>query len=273
MANVLMRLIHRTRSNRKVFLPRDLRSGGRLAARGLRRHTPRVDRHDERCCFDAWAAADARRARSGKRVSGISRDLIEALDAVGLRGRSVLDLGCGAGGVAIETVARGADSATGLDLSQVAIEEARALAAASGTGGRTSFDVGDGSIARLGRHDVVILNRVVCCYPRVEALLANSLSATGWVYALTAPPSSGWRGVLARALLRVENAWYWVRRSRFRAFVHDLRRIDGAILGAGFREIDRRTRLAWDLRVYLRDVPDDARVARVSAASVTAPAH
>ena len=49
--------------------------------------TDGVDEHDERCCFGEWAAADARRARSGKRVRGISRDLVEAERAGATIGR------------------------------------------------------------------------------------------------------------------------------------------------------------------------------------------
>ena len=212
-----------------------------------------MDEHDERCCFAEWAAADARRARAGKRVRGISRDLVAALDRLGLRGRTVLDLGCGAGGVAIEAVTRGAVAATGLDLSDAAIDEARRLSADVGTADRTSFRVGDASTAPLERHDVVILNRVFCCYPGIDALLANSLGAAGSAYAITVPPSSGWRGGLARILVRIENARYKLQRSRFRAFVHDLERIDRAVRASGFARAVSQRRIAWDLRIYVRE--------------------
>jgi SAM-dependent methyltransferase len=183
----------------------------------------------------------------------VSRDLVAAVDTLGWGGRTVLDLGCGAGGVAIEAVSRGAERATGIDLSDAAVETARLLSADSGTGDRTSFVVGDASVAPLARHDIVILNRVFCCFPAAEALLANSIGATGSVYALTVPSSSGLRGVIARTSIRIENALCRIRRSRFRAFVHDVDRIDGAILGSGFRRIVSKHRLGWDLRVYVRN--------------------
>jgi magnesium-protoporphyrin O-methyltransferase len=212
-----------------------------------------MDERDEQCCFAEWAAADARRARAGKRVEGVSRDLVDALDALGWRGRTVLDLGCGAGGLAIEAVARGAARVTGIDLSDAAIETARVLSEESGTGDRTSFIAGDASVAPLERHDVVILNRVFCCYPTVEGLLENSIGATGWAYAMTVPPSSGWRGIVARAMVGIENVWTRVvHRSRFRAFVHDVGRIDQAVLDAGFRTVVSRRRRGWDLRIYAR---------------------
>jgi hypothetical protein len=49
-----------------------------------------------------------------------------------------------------------------------------------------------------------------------------------------------------------ENAWYRVRGSRFRAFVHDVRRIEDALRSTGFRQAVSKRRLAWDLRVYVR---------------------
>lgn len=225
-----------------------------------------MDGHDDHCCFGEWAAADARRARSGKRVGGISRDLVEALDGIGLSGRTVLDLGCGAGAVAIEAVDRGAYRATGLDLSDVAIDEARRLSLDSGTSDRTSFAVGDGSVAALERHDVVVLNRVFCCYPAVDRLLANSITASGWAYAFTVPASRGWRGVVARAMCRIENAWYRLRRVTFRAFVHDLRLIEDALRRGGFREIVARRTLVWDLRVFVRGDGGDRSLAASAAA-------
>ncbi len=227
-----------------------------------------MDDRDERCCFGEWAVADARRALAGKRVRGITRDLVDALDVVGLAGRTILDLGCGAGGLAIEAVVRGASSATGIDLSDVAIDEATRLSEQSGTGSRTSFRVGDGAVDPLEAHDVVVLNRVFCCYRGIDGLLANSIPAAGSVYAFTIPPSSGWRGAIARVTVSIGNAWYRFRRSRFRAFVHDLGTIDRVVGESGFREVVSRRRLTWDLRVYVRGDPV---VGALGVAAVTHP--
>ena len=46
-----------------------------------------------------------------------------------------------------------------------------------------AFEVADGSVAALPPTDVVVLNRVVCCYPDARRLLQNTLGAATSVYA------------------------------------------------------------------------------------------
>jgi magnesium-protoporphyrin O-methyltransferase len=108
----------------------------------------------------------------------------------------------------------------------------------------------------LDPHDVVVLNRVLCCYADVDALLTNSLAAASFVYAFTAPPSAGLAGTLAYAETRLANAWFRIRAKKFRGFrvhVHDLEAVDRRVHEAGFRPIVKgRRRLVWHLAIYER---------------------
>jgi magnesium-protoporphyrin O-methyltransferase len=169
-----------------------------------------------------------------------------------LVGTTVLELGCGLGGLTREAASRGATRASGVDLSPVAIREAARLAAEAGLGDRIAFAVGDGARVELVPHDVVVLDKVICCYPEVEVLLENSLSATRRTYGLVVPLSSGWRGILARLAIGAENAIRWVRREAFRAFVHDVRRIEARIAEAGLSRAASATRVMWYVAVYER---------------------
>lgn len=210
----------------------------------------------ERCCFDDWAEGNAKRARHKEITAGIGRDLVAALGPSRLEGRTVLDLGCGTGDLALATLARGATRATGVDLGRRAIEEARALAEERSLEDRATFRVGDAAKVELDRHDVVLLNRVLCCYPDVDALLDNSLSAAASVYAFTAPPSAGLAGSVARANNGLANSWFRIRDKKFRGFrahVHDLKAIDLRIREAGFRPVvESRRRVLWQLAIYER---------------------
>ena len=210
----------------------------------------------ERCCFDDWAAGNARRARRKGIAAGITRDLLEALGPSRLEDRTVLDLGCGTGDLALGALARGATRATGVDLGSGAIEQARALARERSVEDRSTFQVGDAAAVHLDRHDVVLLNRVLCCYPDVESLLNNSLSAASRVFAFTAPPSAGLSGFFARAETRLANVMFKIRDRKFRGFrvyVHDLGAVDRRVREAGFRPVvEGRRRLVWHLAVYER---------------------
>lgn len=208
------------------------------------------------CCFDEWAVSNAKRARKAETAAAISAALLSALVETGLEGRSVLDLGCGTGDLALAALGHGARSAFGVDLGAGAISSARTLAQERGFADRATFEVGDGSQTTLPKSDVVVLNRVVCCYPSPDALLANALGAAGSVFALTAPIDRGPMGLYNRTLCWFGNRWYALRAKKFRGFrvfVHDLAVIETRIVGAGFLpRTHQRRRLVWDLRIYER---------------------
>ena len=213
---------------------------------------------DEHCCFDDWVDDWTNQARKNGVARNITRSLLSALEHAGLDRRTVLDLGCGIGDLSIEAVGRGATSARGYDLSAKAIDEAQRLAGERGVGDRTTFEVGDAATTRLPTTDIVVLNRVFCCYPDVQALLERSLAAAGSVYAFTIPRSKGIVGNWERARSAIWNVWYRMRPSRFGGFqtyIHDIDRIDARARAIGFVPVRREhRRIVWDLAVYARPV-------------------
>jgi SAM-dependent methyltransferase len=210
----------------------------------------------ERCCFDDWVDDWTKQARKKGVARSVTRALLKGLEEAGLYRRTVLDVGCGIGDVSIEAVGRGATSARGYDLSEKAIREARLLALERGVEDRTAFEVGDGAKIDLPRADVVVLNRVFCCYPDVGGLLERSLAAAGSVYAFTIPRSKGVLGVWERVRSAVWNVWYRIREETyqgFRTYIHDVDRIDERVRAAGFAPVQRgHPRIVWDLAVYAR---------------------
>jgi magnesium-protoporphyrin O-methyltransferase len=211
---------------------------------------------DERCCFDDWVDRWSRKARKRATVAGVTAPLLAALEEAGLRDRTVLDLGCGIGDLTVEAVRRGAASGRGFDLSPKAIGVARRLAADRGVADRTAFEVGDASELDLPRADAVVLNRVFCCYPNVDALLERSLASAGSVYGFTMPRSKGVVGAVARTHARIGN--WWMRRmprryGGFQVFIHDVDAIDARVRSAGFSPVRREhRRVSWELAVYAR---------------------
>jgi predicted RNA methylase len=215
-----------------------------------------MDEEEGDCCFDDWVDHWSKRSKKRRNVAGVTAPLLRGLEEAGIRDRTVLDVGCGIGDLAIEAVRRGAARALGVELSAKAVGEARRLATERGVADRTSFEVGDGSEMRLPKTDVVVLNRVFCCYRDADALLENSLSAAGSVYAFTTPPSKGLGGAFVKLQSRFWNVWYRLRDRKFRGFrvfVHDVDRIDARVQAAGFRPIRREARrFVWHLAVYAR---------------------
>ena len=215
-----------------------------------------MDEEEGDCCFDDWVDHWSKRSKKRRTVAGVTGPLLAGLEEAGIRGQTVLDIGCGIGDLAIEAVRRGAARAFGIELSAKAVDEARRLAAERGVADRTSFQVGDGAEINLPSADVVVLNRVFCCYRDADGLLENSLSAAGSVYAFTTPPSKGLGGAFVKMQSRFWNIWYRLRDRKFqgfRVFVHDVDRIDARVQAAGFRPIrNERRRFVWHLAVYAR---------------------
>ncbi len=89
---------------------------------------------------------------------------------------SVLDVGCGVGAIGTTLLARGAVSGLFVDVSSAYLSAAREIGAEAGVGERATFYQDDfaASARSYPQADVVVLDRVVCCYPDAPALLEKA---------------------------------------------------------------------------------------------------
>jgi magnesium-protoporphyrin O-methyltransferase len=178
------------------------------------------------------------------------RQLVEGVRRVGVDGAMLLEIGCGVGYLHQQLLRDGAARAVGVDISEDMIAQARDAARAGGLAERTQYRVGDfvALADSLEFADVTLLDKVVCCYPDAEALVARSVAKTRRVYALTYPRDRLFNRVGARVL----NFLLWLLRSGYRAYIHDPRRIEGWVAAAGFKKsYENRTSL-WLTQVYAR---------------------
>lgn len=164
----------------------------------------------------------------------------------------MLELGCGEGKLLREFVRGGATSGTGIDLSRVAVTEATRRSQQEGIGDRLTFVPADAAVASLAPHDVVVLDKVICCYVDYVGLLANSLPVARSTYAFTLPRTDGAWLPMTRIAIAIENLGHKIKRRGFRAYAHDERAIHRVISEAGFRLVERHTAFAWALRLYVR---------------------
>ena len=116
-------------------------------------------------------------------------------------GASVLEIGGGVGEIQLELLRRGAARATNLEISKNYEAEARRLLEQSGLTDRVTrrfLDIAE-SPGDVEQADIVVLHRVVCCYPDYERLLSARPAATpaGCWSSATRPTTSsraGWSG-------------------------------------------------------------------------------
>lgn len=163
----------------------------------------------------------ARQAGASYRKHGLdaaAQRMVDWLTAWGIEGKSVLEIGGGVGQIQLELLRRGAAHATNVELSDGYEAVAASLAEEAGLTGRIERRLGDlavdGQVAELA--DVVILHRVVCCYPDLEALLTAAAQHARHAVILTHPP----RTVLSRAGLAVSNTGLRLLRREYRTYVH-----------------------------------------------------
>ena len=206
---------------------------------------PHIARH-----FDAKVApwADVEDFPDLVDVSGAMLDLLR--DAP-LRRPSVLEPGCGTGGLSVALLEMGAARVAGIDLSPSSVEVARRRAAAAGHSEDASFEVGNAAEAAADPHDWVLLDRIICCYGDVERLVGRAIDLAGERIALSVPESRGWRGLVNRPLWLAEYIWdRWF--GGCRGYVHDLKRIERRLAAAGFVPTASDRVGLWHIGIYDR---------------------
>jgi SAM-dependent methyltransferase len=184
------------------------------------------------------------------------RQLIQGLRDGGIEGATVLEIGCGPGYLHRTLLRLGASRATGVDLSEGMLAIARAGAMSDGLADRTDYRQGDFAqmAGEVPDADVVVLDKVICCYPDWGRLVERSLVKTRRLYAFTIPRDR----TLTRAGLR---AMRWGLRRigcRYEPFIHDAAQIEARILAGGFRKTYEARTAGWLTRVYMRIAESDS---------------
>lgn len=187
----------------------------------------------------------ARNARGFRRhgLRGSARDLLELSGDV--RGASVLEVGGGVGAIELELLAAGADRATNVELSGEYEDVAGELLSERGVSDRVERRIGDfvAEADMIEPHDIVVMHRVVCCYPDVDALVGAAAERARHRLVLTYPQERA----IVRGALRLVNAMLKLRRSTFRVYVHPVRRIEAAARTQGLTPAARRRHgLLWE---------------------------
>jgi len=144
--------------------------------------------------------------------------MVEFLEQRGIEGATVLEIGGGVGEIQIELLKHGAERTVNLELVAAYDGEARRLLAEEGLQDRAERRLHDIAVDPEGVEpaDVVVLHRVVCCYPEYERLLGAAADRTRRLLVFSHPP----RNVVSRALFKVQNLFFRVRGSEFRTFAH-----------------------------------------------------
>lgn len=193
--------------------------------------------------FSGRAARRTARTFRRKGLRGSAKRLADRVVATGVDGATVLEVGGGSGEIHVDLLRRGAAGATNIELSPSWEAAASELLAACGLEGRVQRRVGDfvDLAGDLPEADVVVLHRVICCYPDWQAMLSAAIAGARRVVAITVPVDR-WT---TRALIRAGNAALRLQKRSFRAFVHPPDRMVAALRSDGFELVGDHHGIFW----------------------------
>jgi magnesium-protoporphyrin O-methyltransferase len=200
--------------------------------------------------FDAKHAEDRLREYRRNGPKGWTARLIEELSRGGVDGLTVLDIGAGVGAVHQSLLAAGAASATDVDASGPYLAAAKEEAARRGLADRVTYVKGDA--VRVGpdvaEADIVALDRVVCCYVDMEALVRMAASHTRKRLGMVFPRDSGW----IRAGVGLSNRWSGFRGDPFRVYVHRTDAVVAIARDAGLEPVSTHRGWFWQTLILER---------------------
>ena len=179
-----------------------------------------------------------------------TRLLLDALRSAGDLGESLLDIGGGIGAIHHELLDAGLRKAVEVDISAASIAGAEEETRRRGHEGRVRFVHGDflDAAPTLDPADVVTLDRVICCYPDMERLVATSADKSKRLYGAVYPRDT-WG---MRIGVKLVNLWQRLIRSDFRAYMHSPRAIALVLSSHGLVLRSRQHTIAWEVSVFTR---------------------
>jgi Methyltransferase domain len=178
------------------------------------------------------ARRDARRYRR-RGLDDTAQRLVDELASRGL-GASALEVGGGVGAIELELLKKGVERATIVELSHGYDEEATTLARDAQVEERIERRHGDfvEQEALVDPADVVVMHKVVCCYPDPEKLVGAAARHSRRLLALSFPRDTWW----LRLAVRVGNVWFRLI-GGIETFLHEPARVVAIAESAGLKAV------------------------------------
>jgi len=195
------------------------------------------------------ARAEAKRYRR-KGLDSTSRRIVDFLVAHGVKDRTVLEVGGGIGAIQIELLKAGASRTTSVELTPTYEEVAQGLLEDAGLADRVDRKLLDFAqdAGQVAPADVVIMNRVICCYPDMPRLAGAAAGHTRQVLVISYPKYTWW----TRIGLGLSNVALQLLRREFHIFVHRPDRIIATTREQGLEPVLDQGGVLWTVAALRR---------------------
>jgi hypothetical protein len=179
-----------------------------------------------------------------------TRMLLDAVRAEGVEGLTLLDIGGGIGVIGLELLKDGVTAATEIEASPAYAAAARSEVRREGAAERVVVREGDfvALAEEVPEAGIVTLDRVICCYPDMPALVGTSAAKAGKLYGAVYPRDTWWM----RAGAPVMNLAIALFRNPFRFYTHRTAAVDAVIRDKGLTPRFQRNAGFWQVVVYAR---------------------
>jgi 2-polyprenyl-3-methyl-5-hydroxy-6-metoxy-1,4-benzoquinol methylase len=183
-------------------------------------------------------------------LESVQKMLLEGVRTEQVRDKEILDIGCGVGALHLTLLKEGAARATGVDISEGMIDHAKTFSTDLGVAERAAYVVGDFvDVAETIREsDVTLLDKLVCCYEDVDALVKASTAKTKNLYALSHPRQNFFTEVVFKSHIALARLFQW----KFRPFWHDWKQLKENIQNLGFELVYSNATPMWQVLVFRR---------------------
>ncbi len=200
--------------------------------------------------FNAKVATKELRQYRRRGPRRTTRLLLDALEVAGVTGRTLLDIGGGVSTIQHELLRGGVTEASGVEASTAYLAAAREEAARQSHADRLRLYHGNfvDLAPELPPTDIVTLDRVICCYPDMPALVGFAAALAREAYGVVYPRDTWW----VKVGLALGNLVLWARRNPFRAYAHPTAAVDALVRDHGFAPRFARKTLVWQVVVYGR---------------------
>lgn len=190
------------------------------------------------------AHAEARRYRR-RGLDPTARRITELLKQQGIAGRTLLEVGGGIGAIQIELLKAGITRAVNIELTPTYEEAARILLREAGLEDRVERRVMDFAEAtgEVEAADIVIMNRVICCYPDMPKLAGAAADHTRDLLVLSFPKQRWW----TRAAINLVDLALRVGRQQFQIFLHPPNKIIATAERHGLKAVSNQTSVFWEV--------------------------
>jgi hypothetical protein len=195
------------------------------------------------------ARGEARRYRR-KGLDATSREIVDFLKGQGVGGQSVLEVGGGIGAIQIELLKAGASDAVSVELTPTYEEAAVGLLEQEGMRDRVRRQVTDfvEAASEVEAADIVVLNRVLCCYHDMPRLAGAAADHTRRLLVLSYPRHTWW----TVASFAVFNWFLALFRRQFHVFVHPPREIMATARQHGLEPVLDKPGAFWTVAALRR---------------------